>query len=132
MDYFKDLDNVHAVAKATRKWADKNKHKNDFPDDLCGMCAIASAKLHDDLREKGITDAEIAYNEGHCFVLWKGLVFDVTATQFGKKQKVFVAPFEDVKEERWYKIERTFVTSTALRKHQVKEKWPLEQLRLND
>ena len=65
--------------------------------DLSGMCAIASAKLWNDLSSIGIK-SEIHYGDSHVFLVLNGLIVDVTATQFkdGKfhPDEIFISPLK--------------------------------------
>src|SRR5690349_7465031 len=77
-----------AVAMRARKWAeDYARSTHLFPNDLTGMCAIASAKVFNLLKLSGYTDV-IIYEcrlavMAHCFlVVNQSIVIDVTATQF--------------------------------------------------
>lgn len=52
-----------------------------------GLCAIASAKLHTELKDAGIKSTFLVKHDegGHCYLVTdRGHIVDVTATQFGK------------------------------------------------
>lgn len=125
------------IAKETRKWAMQNRHKNGFPKDLCGMCAIAAMRLFDDLAENGI-QAKLAINNrtgaGHCFVLVDDDVIDITATQFGM-EPVFVRPLEhaqSISRRQWkispWKYTKMHDSSRSLQRQLRNSGWPFEQV----
>ncbi len=72
---------VKDLATCTRNWAEDTRDRVHAPSDLMGMCAIASAHLHRVLKDVGVKTT-IAANDGHVFLLLRGCVLDVTATQF--------------------------------------------------
>ena len=80
------MDQIRHIARQTRRWALRHRHKVWADATLCGMCAIASAELHKRLTAAGFS-AAIAFrntaDEGHAFVICDELIVDVTATQFG-------------------------------------------------
>ena len=88
------------IAKRTRAWAEALARRHGFPPDLCGLCATASAQLMLALRAKGY-DAVFHENYGHCFVVLNGYIIDITATQFGKRNKVFIHQYPLPKRGEW-------------------------------
>jgi len=74
------------ILRETRAWAEEVQAQFpfDYGDDLCGLCAVASKELFTRLKANGFKDVLIACNDCHCFVIYKGRVLDVTATQFRK------------------------------------------------
>lgn len=69
----------------------------EWPSDMCGLCAIAAIELALRFRKYGYKSARAVwgYIEGewgdHCWVELDGEIFDVTATQFGDPEIVRVS-----------------------------------------
>lgn len=102
---------------------------NDFEAELCGMCAIAAAKLHQNLTDAGIKCVIGVRNrkdDAHCFVIAGGFVVDVTATQFHRKP-VEIVPLEEAVKHSYWRKTRIAKTPTELLKIQQRSGWPVEQ-----
>lgn len=67
------------------QWADGRIHHN-----LAGGCAVGSSLLVKELRRQYKIRANLIVTWGHAFVEYKNHVIDITATQFGAKEKVLV------------------------------------------
>ncbi len=90
---------VNAALKV-REWAEEaapGKYMNRKT--LCGMCAIASGELISLLTET-VPDskekARVRVNRSHCYVTYDEYVIDVTATQFGVKERIMICHYDDV------------------------------------
>lgn len=121
-----DLQKVRAIGRETRAWAERvAKRTGEYPRDLCGMCAIAAGRLHKELRKAGF-ESVLAANSGHCFVLVKGYVVDVTATQFEgfERRKVVVERFMKVHWHEHWNINKTSTSRREMRQYQLAEGWP--------
>ena len=122
---------VRKIAEEVRQWAEKEGRKDKylFPDDLCGMCAIAAGKLWRELTKAHIP-AQIAYAEhfgdGHCFVMVGRYIVDVTASQFGH-DKVVIRVMNKGLSFYWQPT-KMFRSVTALRREQKNDGWPREQI----
>jgi hypothetical protein len=72
---------------------------NGIYEDLCGACAICSVALCKSLKKFGYKpDLVNGMYEGyacHCWVELDGKIYDITATQFGLKDKVFITDVDD-------------------------------------
>ena len=91
--------------------------------DLTGMCAIASAKLFNDLQMAGFS-VKIASNWSHCFVVVDDeYIVDVTATQFGKYQKVCIKEVRHTKGVHYWKQTLVHESSADLRHYQRDAGW---------
>lgn len=81
---------IKQIARSVRAWAEKQ----DSPSDLSEWCGICSyrllKKLGKELSKKGFT-SHLALSDCHAFVLIGGYIVDVTATQFGHRNKVMFA-----------------------------------------
>jgi hypothetical protein len=129
--------NIATVAYRVRKWAEKQSYKSaeiDSPD-LCGLCAIASAKLFDELRKVGIDSyIAVSIDESHCFVVVPQnddfeLIVDVTATQFGSKfGPVEILAVSDAFNKDFWQIGQAFRDVKALNKYQFNAGWPKFQI----
>lgn len=100
--------------------------------DLCGWCAIASARLHKELKKSDI-DSTICMYEGvdgsHVFLLVDDHVVDITATQFHQHRKTPVLIMHEREAEMYehYQISKTFTTVKQLISDQKKNRWPVDQ-----
>lgn len=132
-----DLKRIKVIASNTREWAEKyaaeNYNENSgrhFQQDLNGMCAIASAELYKRLTRAKIP-AVICENKKHCFVMCRGYVVDVTATQFSNQLsgsiKVFVRKHSQVKHHFFYKINASHTSIRSLLLSQQEHNWPAVQ-----
>lgn len=97
----KNVDKIAEVAYSVRKWAEliyeQTKGSKLYGENLCGLCAIASAKLFTELKAEKIDHIKIVANKKHCFIITDdNYVVDVTATQFGFKQKVLIEPHDAI------------------------------------
>jgi len=127
-----ELKKVEEIAKKVREKVVK-KYRRKFGNDLCGCCAIASGLLHTELLKNSITSkiAMVNLKSGgsHCFVIYKGYIVDVTASQF---QQDDICIFNDRKHRNgndwfWYGRRRIYHSAKDLRKSQLKD-WPKEQI----
>jgi len=122
---------VVVVAKEVRSWAESLANKKPFAyeSDLCGLCAIASAKLHKELKKQKIA-SEIHIGYGHVFLVVENHIVDVTATQFGLKEKVVIKPNVGIEESHWKGL-YIFKSARSLRMAQKRDGWPREQIALS-
>ena len=86
------MNKIDAIAKKVRKAMEHYSRDlgDDYfisPKDLGGGCGIASVALAKLLIDHGIK-AEVVVSNQHCWVETKKTFIDVTATQFGHKEKV--------------------------------------------
>ncbi len=138
-----NIDLIRRIAEHTRYWAQCNRtfihvcdDDNDgfvndkFEEDLCGMCAIASAELFRRLKDMGYSP-KIALYDGddhcHCFVLVNGQIVDVTATQFGKNPVEIVNTNEKNLPDFW-NPNMVFNSVEELIANQVTNGWPQYQI----
>lgn len=73
----------------------------DWYDNLCGACAVGSYLLMAALARKGIK-VKAAIAPGHCFLIYKDKIIDVTATQFGHYDKVVIKPLKEGETHRYW------------------------------
>ena len=123
-------DELRRIAKEIRAWAEDNL--DDSVGDLSCKCAICSYELFIELKKNGF-DSWFAQNDGHAFVICEGYIVDVTATQFGRKNKVSVLLLSSVsrKASFWWGMSKKddFRKTRSLRiiKRWLKD-WPVEQV----
>lgn len=114
------------LAECTRSWAElarlKTRSEGHFSADLCGMCAIASAHLHEVLKNAGVKTTIVA-NYDHVFLMIDDMVLDITATQFGDYPKVLYRRHSELSE--FWRRDREFETVQAL--CQYVWNWPEHQ-----
>lgn len=116
-DFFSTTKDEHGIAVA----------------DLNGYCAICSGKLWEALNVVGINSKLVVSDDGdsaHVFLVLQDYVLDVTATQFKEFKKRRVVLLHECEAEAFwfYKPCASFDTLARLRKYQIKNNWPLEQI----
>ena len=96
-------DKAHKIAIEVRHWAEnvallaeKDNHQG-WDSDLTNMCVLVSSVLAQRLYESGFTSVKLADSGCHSFVLLDDWIIDLTATQFGDFDKVFIAAYSNVK-----------------------------------
>jgi hypothetical protein len=94
------------IAKKVRKIAhtfamSPDSYRLDFHDrsDLRAMCAVASFALYNRLKNEGYDCVFVSgkfkdWND-HCWVEIDGCIVDITATQFGIEEDIFITPDYD-------------------------------------
>lgn len=126
---------VLLIATEVRQWVEARDGCMDYPSrDMNGWCAIASAELHRRLAAEGIYSV-LFMSEGfgsHVFIVVDDHVVDVTATQFRefKNKKVVVLHTKEAEQYDFYETSQMFETPKKLRKYQVRNHWPGEQIAL--
>ena len=101
--------------------------------DLCGYCAIASARLSQVFISHRIEHTiHMRNSEGEChvYLVVEDHVVDVTATQFSEfdDQKVVILHTKEAEQYEFYGSDAEFNTAAELRKHQIKTGWPMGQV----
>jgi hypothetical protein len=124
------LSQITAIAQSVRTWTEQKATRAKYnPGDLCGWCGISAAQLFRALSRCGIK-ALLHYTPGHCFVEVNNHVVDVTATQFRDfaDKKILVLHMSEAEKYWHYQSTHQFKYPTELRDHQLKEKWPAEEI----
>lgn len=126
------LERVTVVAQDVRDWVELRAQRvNNY--DLNGFCAIAAGQLHKKLTNIGI-DAKISlrnqWGECHAFVVVDDHVIDVTATQFQEFENtpIVILHIKEAEVYSFYCTDNEFKNSVELRKHQQRDKWPINQI----
>lgn len=130
-------DQIWAAAVQVRDWAERlsQRRQCSHRDDLCGYCAIASARLWSLLRSQGIPaelhEAETALGN-HVFVVVDDHLVDVTATQFQdyRDQSVVICHRRWADHQWWWRTVRVHESAADLRRHQSRVGWPRNQIAL--
>jgi hypothetical protein len=133
-----DRDIILATAADVRLWAEERAVGTYMEEDLCGMCAIASAELFRRLAKLGYKAELCAWVDefecsSHCFIVVDDHVLDVTATQFRETENITVF-YEHIREAvkyAWYNAQHTFNDVKRLVKWQKKERWASDQIAWN-
>lgn len=137
------LKTVRRIALRVRKWAEKLQKSPEasgcWDTDLCGMCAIASTRLHLRLQENGVP-SEVVFGWGHAFVVIDDkFVVDITATQFPEYLgEMFPRRVPKVLIVEWKKLlmlgeyapwhpNASFKDPINIEQFQLDEEWPEEQ-----
>lgn len=92
------------------------------------MCGIAASHLLLELRKEGIY-ARIACSDRHAFVIYRGHVIDVTATQFGEPE-IVIRTLPEKLFHNW-QYSNTFRSVKSFVDHQTEVGWPSEQIITN-
>src|SRR5258705_13818491 len=98
-DNMPELSELLPITQRARYWAEDyvqeewNEGNEWFDNDLCGMCAIASAKLWLELKAVGYEPMIVWSPVEHFFVLLDGHVIDITATQYNESE-IVILPLE--------------------------------------
>ena len=125
------LARVGAIAARARKWTEirADRAGDDETNGLCGWCAISAAYLFRELSNAGIK-VELHLADGHCFTVVDDHIVDVTATQFDefRNTKINILHVKEAADFWYYETVKTFDNPTALRDHQLKKKWPKNQI----
>ncbi len=122
---------IRKIASNTRQWAEELQRTHQIWDsDLACMCGIASYELFKRLKKAGLSPticfAENSY-EGHAFIRCQGYTIDVTATQFGIKDKTVVMANRDAEAYKWFWVPiEKIKTKTGLLKKLAG--WPRYQI----
>lgn len=134
---------IRKLANEVRKWAEHIQKTTDdeygYDEDLCGLCAIASARLHFRLKQHNI-ESTIIHGWAHVFLVIEGVVVDVTATQFAwtveditgrPVPKILIINWADIDVDEnntgpWSQLHE-FPTIKQLIDCQRKTGWPMEQ-----
>lgn len=125
---------AESVAYDVRSWAeDKAYDRGDRHYDLCGWCAIASAELNRRLSRHEISSLiQVAETDeySHAFLLVDDHIIDVTATQFGDfpNQQVVVMHHREAEMYEYYFPRYSFDSAKQLRKWQIANGWPSNQV----
>ena len=91
-----DWKKIEAIALKTRAEVQVELKALEFPENLCGACAIANYRLWLRLRAFG---AKLMASDEHIFLMLDKYVVDITATQYlvFSKYPVLIMPFEEIK-----------------------------------
>lgn len=121
---------IEVIAQEVRYWAESRSDK----DNLCGMCAIATAELWTRLRNENIK-SEIHLWENrdgsHVFLVVDDMIVDITATQFiqFKHTPVLIMHQREGESVSYYhRSSKVFSTADELRRFQKKTRWPVNQI----
>lgn len=126
------LDHIRAIAEEVRYWAEKRAGKTN--QELCGWCAKATAELWQRIKaENPNQEMEIwmhtNYWCSHIYLVVEDHIVDVTATQFGVMDTVYIIHEKEVPPEfDYYDRTQKFESPKSLILHQKKTRWPNEQV----
>lgn len=125
------INQISQIAEKIRIWAEDRARIENRDQSLCGFCAIASAQLNLALNRAGIKNQiEVSVygpSGAHVFITHDDLIIDVTATQFGISDRVYIRHHREVSPE-FYTSHYQFSTVAQLKKYQVTSHWPINQL----
>lgn len=128
-----ELQTCHNAALRARRKTEKIQRHNRslFDKDLTGLCGVASVILWKELKKDKIT-AQIIANDEHAFVMYKGHILDVTATQFSRSNpQVLIKPRPMQGNESWWCIQDKFRSAKSFMEYQKSVDWPGEQIFLD-
>lgn len=103
-----DLERLVGLARITRGAFERVARMRSYPKDLGGLCHCASSFLARLAEAHGI-EVELGRGIGHWFVLYGGtIIVDVTATQFGVKEKIVVLLVDKARKRgEWWDLQDT-------------------------
>ena len=94
------------VATQVRQ-AFENISRQEYPylkeHSLSGYCCRASAQLFLAAKRHGIEGVKIVVGHGHVYNVYQGHIVDITATQFGEKDPVYIKPFNEYFKTSWWR-----------------------------
>ena len=96
--YKSELRHLIRLARIVRRAYEKIY---DESSDLGGACFDASRQLFRLAKDNKLA-VEIGIGDGHAFVLLGDTIVDITATQFGRRQKVLVTKQKQLEKRRWF------------------------------
>ena len=94
------MDTIHIIAMDLRKVMEEEERKLSprlKNIDLMGKCAIASFRLQRALHEAGFQADFVLgsfIDSDHCWVSCSGWIVDITATQFGPFNRVYITEYD--------------------------------------
>ncbi len=120
-------------AGRSRAWAERFARAAGFPSNLCGLCAIASQRLHESLARRGIRSWLVAAESddvGHVYLRVGGALLDVTATQFGSCYRTveWRDAHELADEPFWTQVVGVHAGPRSLREFLQSQDWPDNQI----
>lgn len=126
-----NLDEIWLIAIEVRQWVEKKAGSNFS---LCGWCAIASAELCYQLKQRGYKP-KICFTYGHSFVRLGAYLIDITATQFRQapKEHIVLLRYKEIKPyiegKYWFwDCMASFSCMKQAREYQQQMDWCEEQL----
>jgi hypothetical protein len=96
------LKEVKELAFKVREVFEAISARDRMDPDLAGYCQRASAQLFLLAYDKNIP-VKLVCCYGHTYNLYCGYIIDITATQFGKKDKVWIAKANRKNQSGWWK-----------------------------
>jgi hypothetical protein len=84
-----ELSEVVQIANNIRTAFEALAERSNRDKNLCGYCARASVQLFLAAQAKG-HDVKISIGDGHIYNIFQDYIIDITATQFGKKKKIWI------------------------------------------
>ena len=140
------IGDLRKLAETARKWAEELAEKSpNFTGNLQGMCALASRKLHKDLKESKIK-AKLAYLNNSCyqhvFLIVPGKksgssevafsedqIVDIGCSIYGEDDVcIFDITKHDPVSQPWWSYEQAYSSESGLISRQKKDKWPACQI----
>lgn len=117
---------IFAIAEQVRKWAEARAAETRSPNNLQGMCAIASAELWRQLAGSGIAAKIRVWEDDksccHAFLVVGDNILCVTATQFSalRDKRIYFAHEKEAEIHKFFNHSYEFDTPKELVKWQRK------------
>lgn len=127
---------VKPIAEKVRFWAE-DLWRETGAEDLCGCCAIASAKLFNELKAAGLNPI-LHYADSHVHVRIDDEIIDVTATQFGVEYPPVLISTVDKLRSSKFKYDNPWASTMQfesvgeLREWMIKSHWIDQQIVLEE
>jgi hypothetical protein len=105
--------------------------EGQFSDNLEGACAIASSFF---IKEaKRLLGMRISFmaTVSHAWTSYKGNVYDITATQFGRKEKVFTSSYKSIQAMKDCWMRECYMKPRIVTLDRINNRWPSYQRPIN-
>lgn len=104
---------------------------SSFSANLCGACAVGSGLLVREAKRKFNMNLTFKAAPHHAWTEYRGVIYDITATQFGAREKVFIIPAKslNVIKSAWHKTQ--YMSDSINDIDFINEDWPSDQRPIN-
>jgi len=108
-----------------------SRKENQFSDNLEGACAIASALFVKEAHRMFGIHLTFKATAEHAWTVYKDNVYDLTATQFGHKEKVFTMPYKHIETMKDCYMRNCYTHTESRTLDRINEVWPAHQRPIN-
>jgi hypothetical protein len=116
------------LVKLGEKIHDAMVNSKMFDRDLAGSCAVTSWLFLTEAKRKFNIKLEYKVVYGHTWTEYHKTIYDLTATQFGEDQKVFVVPRSKIKSKvKDFTLQKYYLTGKFYNLDWVNREWNMDQ-----